>query len=157
MFATLTEAIGNPFKDLFAGLPPDYADLLPMPKPRPTAEEFFAQVQLAGRINSRDQAQRAVHATLQALADRVSAGQANEIALHLPAEVRADLMGAEEQAQPFSLNEFLDRIATIESIDHATAELHAQAVLTAVRVHVPGREWADTLGQLPSDIGRLAR
>jgi uncharacterized protein (DUF2267 family) len=155
VFATLSEAIGEPFKDMLAWLSPDFADLLPTP--RPTADEFFTQVQQTGAIDSRDQAELAVHATLQALADRISAGQAQDLALHLPAEVRADLMGAAEPAQPFNRDEFLGRIATIEATDHATAELHAHAVLTALRVNVPEKEFADTLEQLPSDIRRLTR
>src|SRR5690606_9438303 len=142
--ATLVEAVGEPFIDMFAWLSPDYADLLPTSEPRPTADEFFAQVQHAGPIDSREQAERAVHATLRALADRISAGQAQDLALYLPAEVRADLTGVAEPARRLNRDEFLDRIATIESTDHATAELHAHAVLTALRDNIPERELADT-------------
>lgn len=155
--ATLNEAIGEPVKDMFAWLSPDFADLLPTSKPRPTADEFVTQVQEIGAIDSRDQAELAIHATLQALADRITAGQAQDLALYLPAEVRADLTGVAEPAQRFNRDEFLERIAAIESTDHATAEQHAHAVLTALRVNIPEYEFADTLDQLPSDIGRLAR
>lgn len=155
VFAALAQAIGEPLYDMFAWLSPDFADLLPTP--RPTADEFFTQVQQTAAIDSRDQAELAVHATLRTLADRITAGQAQDLALYLPSEIRTDLVGTAEPAQSFDRDEFLDRIATIESIDHETAELHARAVLTALRVSVPEREFADTLEQLPSDIGRLTR
>lgn len=155
--ATLTEAVNHPFKDLFAELPPEFADLMPTPEPRPTIDEFLGRVQRAAGIDSREQAEQAVHATLRTLAERISGGQAKDLALYLPAPVRADLMTASEQTERFGRDEFLDRIAAIESVDRPTAERHARAVLTAVRVSVPEREVTDTLDQLPSDIARLTR
>ena len=155
--ATLAETVNYPFKDLFAQLPPEFADLIPTPEPRTTIDEFLAQVQQAAGIDSREQAEQAVHATLRTLAERISGGQAKDLAVYLPAAVRTDLMTATEEAEPFGREEFLDRIAAIESIDRPTAERHARAVLTTVRVSVPAREVSDTLDQLPSDIARLTR
>lgn len=157
VLATLAEAVNHPFEDLFAELPPDFADLMPTPEPRITIEEFLERVQDAAGIDSRDQTEQAVHATLRTLADRISGGQAKDLALYLPAPVRADLIETTEQAEPFDRDEFLDRVAAIESTDRTTAERHARAVLTAVRVSVPESEVADTLDQLPSDIARLTR
>jgi len=154
---TLAETVNYPFKDLFAQLPPEFDDLIPTPQPRRPIDEFLAQVQQAAGIDSREQAEQAVHATLRTLSERISGGQAKDLAVYLPAAVRTELMAASEEAEPFGREEFVDRIAAIESIDRPTAERHARAVLTAVRDSVPKWEVADTLDQLPSDIARLTR
>jgi uncharacterized protein (DUF2267 family) len=155
---TLVETVSHDqVEDLFAELPPEFMDLLPPDGARPTAEDFLGQVRQAGGLASTDEAANAIRATLSTLADRITAGQAQDIALHLPAEFRTHLAGSPEQAAAFDRTTFLDRIATAEQTDQSTAERHARAVLTAVRETVPQREFKDTLGQLPSDIGRLAR
>jgi uncharacterized protein (DUF2267 family) len=158
VMATLAETVSHEqLQDVFAQLPPAFLDLLPVDGGRPSAEEFLGQVRQAGGLDSMDEAERAAQATLSVLADRITAGQAQDIALYLPAEVRTHLAGAPERAVSFDREAFVDRIASTEQTDQATAERHARAVLTAVRETVPHKEFADTLTQLPSDIGRLAR
>jgi uncharacterized protein (DUF2267 family) len=155
--ATLAETVSHEqLEDILAELPPAFMDLLPAGG-RPSAEEFLGQVRQAGGLGSTEEAQNAVRATLGTLADRITAGQAQDIAVYLPAEFRAHLAGSPEQAVAFDRQTFLDRIASAEQTDQSTAERHARAVFTAVRETVPQREFSDTLGQLPSDIGRLAR
>ena len=155
---TLAETVSREqLEDIFAELPPAFMDLLPSDGARPSAEEFLGQVRQAGGPVARDEAADAVRATLSTLADRISAGQAQDIALHLPAEFRVHLAGAPERASAFDRKTFLDRVAAAEQTDPSTAERHARAVLAAVRETVPQREFAHTLDQLPSDIGRLAR
>lgn len=155
---TLTETVSqDQVEDLFAELPPAFLDLLPPDGNRPTVQDFLGQVRNAGGLASTDEAANAVRATLSTLADRITAGQAQDIALHLPDELRVHLAGSPEQAASFDRTTFLDRIANAEQTDRSTAERHARAVFTAVRETVPQREFRDTLGQLPSDIGRLAR
>jgi uncharacterized protein (DUF2267 family) len=156
--ASLAETVSREqLEDIFASLPPAFLDLLPTASPRPSAGEFLGQVQQAGGIGSTDEAEGAVRATLSTLAERISAGQAQDIAVYLPAEFRTDLAGSPERALAFDRETFLQAIATAEQTDRPTAERHARAVLTAVRETVPAREYADTLGQLPPDVGRLAR
>jgi uncharacterized protein (DUF2267 family) len=155
---TLAETVSHDqLEDTFAELPPAFLDLLPPDGARPTVEDFLGQVRQAGRLASTDEAASAARATLSTLADRITAGQAQDIALHLPDELRVHLAGAPEKAASFDRTTFLDRIAAAEQTDRPTAERHARAVLTAVRETVPQREFSDMLGQLPSDIGRLAR
>jgi uncharacterized protein (DUF2267 family) len=155
---TLAETVSHEqLQDVFAQLPPAFADLLPTAEPRPSADEFLGRVQRAGGLDSMDEAERATEVTLGVLADRITAGQAQDIALHLPAEIRTHLAGATEQAASFGRETFIDRIASLEQTDHITAERHARAVLTAVREALPQREFSDTVAQLPSDITRLAR
>jgi uncharacterized protein (DUF2267 family) len=156
--ATVAETVSHEqLQDVFAELPPAYIDLLPVDGARPTAEEFLGQVRQAGGLASIDEAGKAARATLSTLADRITAGEAQDIALYLPAEFRVHLAGSPEQASGFDRETFLDRIASAEQTDHATAERHARAVLVAVRETVPKREFAGTLAQLPPDIARLAK
>jgi uncharacterized protein (DUF2267 family) len=156
--ASLAETVSyEQLEDLIAELPPAFMDLLPTAAGRPSVEEFLGQVRQAGGLASRDEAEHAVEATLSTLANRISAGQAQDMAPHLPAEFRVHLAGSPEQASAFDRETFLDRIATAEQTDHSTAERHARAVFAAVRETVPQQEFSDTLRQLPPDIGRLAR
>jgi uncharacterized protein (DUF2267 family) len=156
--ATLADTVSyDQLEDIFGELPPAFMDLLPVDGARPSAQEFVDRVRNAGGPESKGEAAKAVRATLGTLADRITAGQAQDIARYLPAEFRTDLAGSPEQAAAFDRTTFLDRVAAAEQTDRSTAERHARAVLAAVRETVPQRELADTLGQLPSDIGRLAR
>jgi uncharacterized protein (DUF2267 family) len=156
--ATLAETVSyEQLEDLLAEFPPDFLDLLPTGQRRPNEAEFLDRVRQAAGFASMDEAASAIGATLSTLADRITAGQAQDIAVYLPAEFRGHLAGSPEPATAFDREIFLDRIATAGQTDRATAERYARAVLTAVRETVPQREYADLLDQLPPDIGRLAR
>ena len=54
----------------------------------------------------RDEAERAAHATLATLAERISPGEARELAERLPEELRADLE-REARALPLSAEDFV--------------------------------------------------
>ena len=154
--ATLQEeVVGTPLEELFALLPQEYQSLLPE-QPHPgEADDFLRRVQHLGELSSWDEAETAARLTLSALGDRISGGQAADLAAALPGELRPCLEQAAEPAQAFGIEEFLRRIADPQQTDAHTARRQAKAVLRAVREYTPGKEIADTMAQLPPDLASL--
>jgi uncharacterized protein (DUF2267 family) len=102
----------------------------------------------------REEARRAVEATLSTLAERISGGEANDVAEQLPPELRP-LLRDDEMAQGFSLDEFLERVARREGVDTERAARDARAVFAALSRAVPGEELADLASQLPREFAPL--
>lgn len=154
--ATLQEeVVGTPLEELFALLPQEYQSLLPE-QPHPGEPgDFLRRVQHLGELSSRDEAETAARLTLSALGDRISGGQAADLAAALPGELRPCLEQAAEPAQAFGIEEFLRRIADPQQTDAHTARRQAKAVLRAVREYTPGKEIADTMAQLPPELASL--
>jgi uncharacterized protein (DUF2267 family) len=117
-------------------------------------ERFITTVAQKARL-SWEAAERAAVATLSTLADRLSAGEARDLAAYLPAELRAAL-ATDDRAEPFRVDQFLRRVAQREGIDDLQdAERHARAVLTALAREVPPGEWKDMTAELPNDFEPL--
>jgi uncharacterized protein (DUF2267 family) len=116
-------------------------------------EQLIKTIQHKAEI-SWDEAERAAEATLTTLADRLSAGQARDIAGELPEEARRWLVG-HDGAEPFDVEEFLRRVAEREGTDVGTAERHASAVFEAIRRNISRQELHDMLSELPKSFGRL--
>ena len=57
-------------------------------------DEFIGQVQHRARLSSRGEAERATRATLETLAERLSGGEAKDLASQLPSEIGEHLRGA---------------------------------------------------------------
>ncbi|HEX7301161.1 MAG TPA: DUF2267 domain-containing protein [Solirubrobacteraceae bacterium] len=117
-------------------------------------ERFIATVaQQAGL--SWDAAERAVSATLATLAERLSPGEARDVAEQLPVELRGWLT-TDRPAEPFHVDEFVRRVAMREGRrDLAEVERHVRAVFHAL-VHEIGRdELEDVRAELPKDFEPL--
>lgn len=93
--------------------------------------------------------------TLLALSDRISGGEAEDLADRVPAELRPYLVKLTEPAIPFSYEEFLQRVADHADVDRSTAERGAAAVLLVLREAVGPKEFSDAMSQLPKDFDRL--
>jgi uncharacterized protein (DUF2267 family) len=117
------------------------------------ADEFLTTVeQLAGI--GREPAMRATQATLETLGERISSGEARDIAEQLPPELAPWIAGT-GNAEPFDVDEFLRRVADREGVDVETAERHAGAVFEALRRTIPANEYADMQAELPKDFAPL--
>jgi uncharacterized protein (DUF2267 family) len=103
----------------------------------------------------RPPAERAVHATLETLAERISGGEAEDIAAFLPRELRRYLTSKPEPAEPFDLREFVRRVARREGVDEQAALEHAMAVFVALGVAVAPGELRDMAAQLPTEYEPL--
>jgi uncharacterized protein (DUF2267 family) len=102
----------------------------------------------------RQQAERAVRATLQTLAERISGGEARDMAEQLPPEL-GPLLHDGSRAEPFDLDEFVRRVAEREQVTPETAAQHARAVFAALGSAVSPDELHDLASELPRDFGDL--
>jgi uncharacterized protein (DUF2267 family) len=99
-------------------------------------------------------AERAVHATLETLGERVSDGVAREVARHLPTQLRP-LLEQPGNAQKFDLDEFLRRVAEREGTNIVSAERHVRAVFAVLRLTTAPDDFRDILAELPKEFRRL--
>jgi uncharacterized protein (DUF2267 family) len=104
-----------------------------------------------------EEAERAARATLETLGERITGGEAEDIARFLPRELRPILESASALAEPFDMEEFVRRVARREGVDEATARLHARAVFVALGRAVAPGELRDMAAQLPKDFDELLR
>jgi uncharacterized protein (DUF2267 family) len=118
-------------------------------------ERFVTTIQQKAGI-SWDKAERAARATLETLGERISGGQARDLAADLPSQAREWLLRHGGNAEPFDAREFVRRVAEREEVDTETAERHARAVLVALARLLPGDEIADLAAELPKDYAPLA-
>lgn len=96
----------------------------------------------------------AIRAVLEVLGQRITIGQADDLATALPVDFRPSLRQS-PGAHSFGLDEFLSRIAEREGVDVRSAADHARAVLSALADAVPKDELLDTLEQLPKEMRDL--
>jgi uncharacterized protein (DUF2267 family) len=116
-------------------------------------EGFITTVRQASGLG-RQQAERATQATLETLAERITEGEARDLAGELPPEL-APHLGRKGPAERFDIDEFLSRIAERAGVDVEAAERHARAVFAALGRAVSAKELADLEAQLPGDYAAL--
>jgi uncharacterized protein (DUF2267 family) len=97
-------------------------------------------------------AERATAAVLQTLGERITGGEAEDIAAFLAPESRKWLLSAPGKAEPFDRREFVRRVADREGVDPQTAEDHIRAVFTMLGFAVAPGELRDMAAQLPKDF-----
>lgn len=117
-------------------------------------EEFIAHVATNAGL-SEEQAATLTRATLSTLADRISGGEAQDLAAQLPAPLQSSLVSTKENAEAFGFDEFVARTAEAAGTDTDVAERAVDAVFATLREAVTPGEFDDVLGQLPSDFHRL--
>jgi uncharacterized protein (DUF2267 family) len=115
---------------------------------------FLSTVEQVGGL-TREEAERAIEATLGTLAERITGGEARDIASFLPKEIRRFLTDTPEEAERFGLGEFYRRVAEREGVDRRTAAAHARAVFVALGVAVAPGELRDMAAQLPVEFEPL--
>jgi uncharacterized protein (DUF2267 family) len=117
---------------------------------------FLTTVEQVGGI-SREEAQRAIEATLRTLAERITGGEARDVAGFLPTELRRFLTDTPEEAERFGLDEFYGRVAQRAGVDRKTAAALARAVFVVLGVAVAPGELHDMASQLPTEYEPLLR
>lgn len=119
--------------------------------------EFVAKV--AGRAGVPVETARSLtEATLRTLAERISGGEAADLADHVAHELRPLLARARpEEPEAFGYDEFLRRVADRAGTAPDVAERGARAVLQTLHRVVGHTEFEQALAQLPREIGALAQ
>ena len=119
-------------------------------------DEFIVQVQHRARLSSRGDAEVATRATLATLAERLSGGEASDLAAQLPRGIaeylRAEFAG---EGMRFPVKEFFERVGQREGVDVPKAIYHARAVIAVLSEAVSPGEMADVRAQLPADYAWL--
>ncbi|MGF1487042.1 MAG: DUF2267 domain-containing protein, partial [Prochloraceae cyanobacterium] len=96
-------------------------------------EEFAKHVQSFAQLDSIDEAQKGISATLSTLAERIDAELANKLAAQLPIEISSYLQKEQkEKGTLFSLQEFYQRVIDKEKIDSAQAVEQVRAVFAVI-------------------------
>lgn len=120
-------------------------------------QEFVNRVNEQIKTEAPGDAELAIQATLSTLGERISGGEAENLAAQLPAELQTQLESGNymEEAEPFSLDEFYLRVAEREGSPADAAVEHARAVMEQLTRAVSGGELADVQRQLPEEYEPL--
>jgi uncharacterized protein (DUF2267 family) len=117
-------------------------------------DEFIARVAESTGV-SESEAEELTRAVLTTLAERITGGEARDLAAQLPIPLQNPLLGAAEEAEAFSFEEFVHRTADRAGSDPGVAEMAVDAVMATLRDAVTPGEFDDVLSQLPEDFKRL--
>jgi uncharacterized protein (DUF2267 family) len=102
-----------------------------------------------------DTAERLTEGTLRTLAQRISGGEAEDLAERMPEPLRPFLAKVREPADKFSYEEFMRRVADFAGVEVHTAERGVAAVLAAMRDTAGVKEFNDAMSQLPKEFHAL--
>jgi uncharacterized protein (DUF2267 family) len=120
-----------------------------------TYEEFINEVADRAGVD-RAKAEEFTRATLVTLGERVTRGEADDLAAQLPEELKLHLIAGPPEAEPFDIDEFLRRIADRSgAVERTEGERAARAVLTTLRRATTAGEFEDMLAQLPEEFTNL--
>ncbi len=160
VLSTVREAVSTgEYRDVAAEMwrDPGYRDLWLWSRPptRMTYDEFLEHVQERTGLD-RPLAELATQATVSTLAERISGGEAEDVAAELPPELLSWMAKSAEYPEVFGAEDFVRRVrAKVPALQPEEAEDVVRAVLTTVREVVSRKEVLDTLSQLPMDVRRL--
>ncbi|WP_345639055.1 DUF2267 domain-containing protein [Rugosimonospora acidiphila] len=110
-------------------------------------DEFVDAVAIRAGMSPAE-AEVLAHAALQTLADRLTAGEARDLAAQLPRGLAESLEPRYEKAEAFGLEEFVRRVGNRAAVDLSTAWYGMRAVLATLRGGVSVGEFQDVIGQL---------
>jgi uncharacterized protein (DUF2267 family) len=106
-------------------------------------------------VTDTEMAANLTRATLQILSQRISGGEARDLARQLPEELAEALRPEREMAEPFDLEVFIQRVADRALVDFEAARAGVRAVFQTLREAVTGDEFTDALAQLPQEYTTL--
>ena len=119
-------------------------------------DEFMKAVRERAGLDQ-DQAEKAVRATLNTLAQRLAGGEAKDLASQLPQELKDTVLlttGA-GAGQPLTLDEFLATVADREGCPVEAARRHVAAVMETLRDAVTHEEFDEVMSQLDKEYRTL--
>ena len=116
-----------------------------------TNEQFINEVARQAGV-SKQQAEPLTKAALSALADRLTGGEADDVASQLPKGIKEAMLPATPEAETFGLGEFIERIARRAEVTTEQAEVGARAVMATLHEAITEGEFKDMMAQLPEDF-----
>jgi uncharacterized protein (DUF2267 family) len=117
-----------------------------------TYEDFITAVATRAEV-PQEQARVITDAALETLAERLSGGEAADLAAQLPDQLADRLRGkpVQEKAEAFGLGEFMRRVSQRGDLDMSMAQAAVHAVLSTMRDAVPAYEYLDVQAELPKE------
>lgn len=115
--------------------------------------EFYTMVRQQADLESNDEAETAAKAVLETLSERLSPGEAEEIAGELPNEL-AGVIGTEGAGEGFDSDEFLTRVGNRAGVDEEFATLATRATTHALEEAV-GESFVEVREQFPAEYDGL--
>jgi uncharacterized protein (DUF2267 family) len=116
---------------------------------------FLDRVTVRARV-SPELTERLTRAVLRTLAERIDAGEADDLAGLLPEQLRGYLVADRISAEGFPPSEFVRRVDLRADIGRPVTDAAVRGVLETVHEAVTDAEWADLMAQLPLDFRELA-
>lgn len=122
-------------------------------------DEFVRTVQAQSDLNDEERVTAAGESVLEALSERLSHGQATDLAEGLPTDLAEAVTQADGDADEFDADEFVQRVRQREDehpeLDGNDAPTHVRSVLIGLTESTNDQRWDETLAQLPEDYQRL--
>ncbi|MEU0970020.1 DUF2267 domain-containing protein [Streptomyces sp. NPDC005917] len=118
-------------------------------------ETFIDTVSRRSQV-PRDKAETLSRATLETLAERLTRGEADDLASELPKPLKTALIAPTPEAEGFGLDEFVNRVSRRSGMSPNESREGVRAVLSTLRDAVSGGEFRHVLAQLPREFGELA-
>lgn len=117
-------------------------------------DEFISKVAERASV-PKGEAERLTRATLMTLAERITGGEARDLADQLPTQLKDALIPSQEPAEAFGLDEFVTRVARRAAVDEAEAKDGVRAVFSTLREAVSPGEFDDVMSQLPKEYDEV--
>lgn len=134
-------------------LPPEF-DVIFEPSGSIREDEFLETVQERTNVESSDAAREITVETLRTLGERLSEGEASDLALYLPESFEETLVeSSDESITAYSFDEFAHRVAEREGVENEIAKTHVQAVGGTLAETVSETELDAAKKQLPDEFG----
>ncbi|MFE9172912.1 DUF2267 domain-containing protein [Streptomyces kebangsaanensis] len=102
-----------------------------------------------------EKAEPLTHATLETLAERLTRGEVEDLASELPKPLKEPLVSPTPEAEPFGLDEFINRVSRRAGVSPDEAREGVRAELSTLRDAVSDGEFRHVISQLPRDFGAL--
>lgn len=122
-------------------------------------DEFVRTVQAQSDLQTEAAVAAAAESILSVLSERLSHGQAEDLATELPDNLAAAVTQSDGNADEFDADEFIERVRHREEehaeLDGNDAPTHVRSVLVGLTESADDDRWDDTLAQLPEDFRRL--
>ncbi|MGB3759519.1 MAG: DUF2267 domain-containing protein [Rivularia sp. (in: cyanobacteria)] len=119
-------------------------------------DEFIKHVQSVAQLDSREQAELAISATLETVKERIVGDEAKDLGAQLPEEIAKYLRGREgENGQHFKVEEFIERVSKKEEVSPEDTVMHIRAIFTVLQSAVSPGEFTSFKHNFSDDFAKV--
>jgi uncharacterized protein (DUF2267 family) len=118
--------------------------------------EFIRKVAERSQL-SKEESADLTRAVLDALGQRLSAGEVRDLVLQLPDPLAEAIHPKSKSPERFDLTELIDRVSKRTGLNETETTVGVRAVLTTLRDAIDERVFNQVMSQLPSGFSKLAQ